>query len=162
MRRPRTANVLFFVIVQTVFFWLVASQEVDRVVKKKAQILRLLRDNLKEQGLDDAVLALDVSIVRTTRENTPKAEAAAARRRGHNLRLTVRVIGAFMAAVLLCLILVVVYNRHAGHRFGSAHWFGMALVPFVYVFELLFFLLVVEQYTMIGDYDLARQITGLR
>lgn len=133
----------------------------DRVVRKKAQILRLLRDNLQEQGLEEAVLALDAIVVRASRNTAPLAEAAAAERRALNMKLTVRVIGAFGLVVLLCLVGLVVHNWRAGHRFGGSQWFGIALVPFVYVFEFLFFLFVVEHYTMIGDYDLTRQITGL-
>lgn len=156
------ANVLVFVVIQTIFFWLIASREVDRVVEGKARILRHLRDRLVASGFREEVLALDAQLVRTHRALEPVAAPLAAARRRANWDLTVLYIGPFLAVAAVLLLYVVGWIVYRGHRFGGAHAVGLALIPFGYVFEVMFFLLVVNNWVMIGDQEMLQRVSGWR
>lgn len=171
-------NVLCFVVLQTAFFWYVGSREVERVIEHKAEprtpprdaagrrpappILRSLRRRMQQQGLDEDVLALDATLVRARREREPVAATAERHRHEDNRALTLRVMGPVVLGLVVIILLLCLYNRHAGHRFATPHWWGLGLVPAVYVFELLFFFLVIERYVMVGDYEIVRDVSGLR
>lgn len=97
-------NVMFFVVVQTLFFWFIASREVDRVVERKAAILRMLREQMKENHMDAAVTSLDATVCGMGRRIRGKADEMAANRRWANLKLVLKWIVPVGAAVLAILI----------------------------------------------------------
>lgn len=131
-------NVLFFVVVQTLFFWFIASREVDRVVTKKAHNLQLLREQLREQGLTPLVRSLDALVLSSAPQQQREAEERRAERQRGNLRHTLMWMVPIAGVVVLAIAGLVVYNRRHGHSFGVAQRFGLFLVLFVYVFEILF------------------------
>ena len=138
------ANVLFFVVVQTAFFWFVASREVDRTLKRKAEILRILRKQFAAQGVTEAVDGLDAVMLKHANNSARPAAEAKATRTAANLKLIVQWIVPVGVLVTLALVVCVSRNRSEGHHFNLGNRVGLGLVLFVYVFEILFFLLVVE------------------
>lgn len=148
-------NVLFFAVVQTLFYKYIGSRELDRTVKHKSSILRTVRENLEKNHLEAPVLLLDAAVLRAGVTKRQEARVKAAERNAANNRLIMRWIGPILFLLLLVIIALVLFNRKKDRSFEFAHWFGMALVVFVYVPEILFFFFVIERYQMVGDYELA-------
>ena len=76
--------------------------------------------------------------------------------------MTLLFMGRLVLLLLGALAGLIWYNRSHHRAFHLPQWFGLVLVLFVYVFEVLFFLLVVEHYIMVGDAELLRQVTGFQ
>lgn len=130
-------------------------------MKRKAALLSSLRAALARQRLPEVVLALDGNVSRTHRRAAAQAAADRAQREARNRMTVLTFLGPVAVGLCLALAGLVWYNHRQRRPLGLAHWFGLGLVAFVYVFEVLFFLLVVETYIMVGDYELLRGVTGL-
>ena len=130
----------------------------DQTVQRKATVRTILRHALVEQDLDEAVLSLDGNMAQMEERVCSAAAEDGGRRRASNRRITVQFIGPLVLLLSVALVGLMAYNRHHNRTFALAHWFGLVLVLFVYVFEVLFFLLVVEHYIMVGDMDLLRAV----
>lgn len=160
------ASVLFFVIVQTVFFMFVVSRELDRTVEKKGRILRVARDQLRAMPTPDpniptvAVLVLDSKLARM-RPDEDQVRRIAELRRAYNWDLVLRWVGPVVLTLVGLLLALVVLLRVLRKPFTYAHRVGIALIAFVYVIEIMFFFFVVEKWHMVGDWELLRMAAGL-
>lgn len=146
-------NVLFFMSIQSVFFWLVISRQIDSVFASKVQWLRQLRGRLERTGQCAQVQVLDAAIVRGLDGYHPRAESNRVERERENRSLFLRRIAPIIAVTFLILVALITYNLLRGHSFTRAHWFGLGLVVLAYATELLFFAFVVRPYVMMGDSD---------
>ena len=156
------SNVLFFMVVQIFFFWFIASREIDHVVHEKAEILMLIRDNLRRQHLNDVAEALDATLVSKKRQRAAEARARERERSQLNLDLVIRWLIPGVTVVALVLIGFLLYNRSQGWALEHAHKVGLGLVLLAYITEILIFLTIVSNYIMVSDTDILRELTGLK
>ena len=156
------SNVLFFMVVQVLFFWFIASREIDRIMIHKSSVLMMLRDKLRQEKFSDTAEALDAVVIKKRREKAKEAEKNAEARKEKNLALVYRWMVPCIIAVSLVLLALVMYNRRNNYGLEHAHKVGLGLVVCAYVCEVLFFLTVVENYIMISDTDILREVTGLK
>lgn len=147
-------NVLFFVVVQTIFFKLVGAQQLDRTVQEKAKVLRVIRENLEENELRTPILLLDAAVLRTGVTKRDQANREKEKRKDMNNDLIVRWMGPLALFLIGAIILVLVYNRKHQRPLTFAHYVGLVLVVVSYVTELMFFFFVVRKYVIVGDYEL--------
>lgn len=154
------SNVLFFMTVQILFFWFIASRQVDEVVRSKAEVLLLLRRRMEGEGMTFPVQLLDTVVLDGIGKHRSAASEERRNRNRLNLSLTLRWILPPILVVAAVLSALYVYNRRAGRSFTPAHWIGMALVILAYGTELLFFLFVVRPYIMVSDSDVFCTTTG--
>lgn len=155
-------NVLFFVIVQTVFFMLIASREMDRVVAGKTKVLSSLRRELVASGQHRGVQALDHTMYEQRRRvREQNVDRARDTRTAGNWMLAFSWILPVVAALVLALVCFAVLARRSGRGFSYAHRVGLGLVVFAYVTEVLFFLFVVNRYRLVGDWEAVQMACGL-
>ena len=155
-------NVLFFVVVQTIFFVLVASRELDRVVREKSSILLTLREQLGHNCVERGVSALDWRIHEVdadVRRRNP--EALKAERWQANRGLLLRWVGPVVLALVVGLAALIGFLVVRKHAFPVSHRVGLGLVVVAYIVEILIFLFVIERYTMVGDNQLLEMLLGL-
>ena len=155
-------NVLFFVVIQTFFFMFIASREIDRVVANKSKVIHSLRREMVASGMQRGVDALDHHMYQQReRLRTENVGRARALRHLHNWMLAGRWILPVALALTLALVFCIVMVKRKGHGFSYAHRVGLALVVVAYLTEVLFFLLVVERYRMLGDWEAVQLSCGL-
>lgn len=172
-------NVLFFAIIQTIFFVLVASRELDRdqgpkqtktkiqlkkrrvflfpgiVVEAKSRILTILRQQLQRGRIDRGVNVLDWQVHQMgERAKQAHPEATSAARRSKNRSLLIRWIGPVLLTLIVVIVALSIFLSVRRHGFPFSHRVGLALVFCVYIVEILLFVFVIERYTMVGDYEL--------
>lgn len=154
-------NVLFFVVVQTIFFLWIASKEVDRVVREKSRIAFVLRQQLQRNCLDRGVSMVDWQM-HGVGEQAAQADPQrlAAERTKDNHRLILHWIGPVVLTLAVVLGALAAFLIVKKHSFPLSHRVGLALVVVAYVVEILIFVFVIERYTMVGDYELVQMALG--
>ena len=165
-------NVLVFVVIQTLFFWFIASEEAIHVLLRKVAALSEARRILRRGGQDATRRTLDTLLARVEAENhrvggTPADDER--RRAAANWRLVTRWIGPWVvaaaAALAVCVAVIAVHCRRTrtplGSVVGLAHWVGLGLVGLAYVGEVLLFVLVIDRYVIAGDFELVRHLLGV-
>ena len=159
---------LVFTVLMTVFWWFFASTEMANTVERKADVLRALRAQLAASpAWADAATLLDVRLHEVERDMAQDAEDQRVARRRFNVALTWCYLAPFIAGLLGLLLGLATYNRVMTLRgqprpFEFGHRAGLAAVFLSYIPEVLFFLFVVEHYTIIGDYEAVQRLAGVR
>lgn len=154
--------VLVFAVSHSVFFWFVASREVERTVERKSAMLTLLRRALDANGRSDTARQLDAYVARCAAAALPAVSPTAADdREAHNLRQIGIWIGPVLVVLATALIGVVAYNVRKGHRLTYAHWVGLLLALFGYAPELIVFWLSTDGYAVVGDGEIVTVAMGL-
>lgn len=151
-------NILFFVVVQTAFFWLVGARQLDKAVQEKASLLCATRRNLQAHGARDALKMLDTVVFTELDAYAEEADKQAKRREEANLNLVVRWIGPLILVLVGLLVAIIIFNRARKQSLGFEHYFGLVLVVVSYVTELMFFFFVVRQYNLMGDYEILHKV----
>ena len=162
-------NILFFVVIQTAFFWLVGSQEAVHVVKSKGKVLSEGRRMLQASGQHFATVSLDTVMSDMAEQVSDPRELERLHKENQreNWALVKRYIGPWVIAagalLVACLLVVLLYPRgrgETGSRLGLAHGVGLALVVVSYLGEVLLFLYVIQRYMMFGDFEMTRLLLG--
>jgi hypothetical protein len=155
-------NVLVFVVVQTAFFWFVASRELVTVAKKNAQLISRMRAQLRRQpGQDFPVAVLDATMQDATsavdERELARLESEA---EAGNRQLVLRMIAPFAGAMVVVILVLCVVNRLRGLRLGRAQYMGVAFVFGAYTTELLLFFFVVKPWAHVGPFAMMDAMLG--
>lgn len=172
-------NIFIFVLVQTLFFWYVASQNTVDSAKDLADLgIAVTRETGKlngcqllpyeqnlyyrafEENWDSTVDEYKYEVKRSESFENMIAEAAKARREREksNVGPTVKYIGTFLA-FLAVLILANLYRaRQQGRRFTKIE--GVLLIAIVLAFatEVCFYLLVVRSVQYVGEFEAMAEV----
>jgi hypothetical protein len=154
-------GIWFFVALQILFWWTIASKEVQHAIAKKTATLHVMRDVLRQNGLDTELLFLDSTLAHAETSNRRLAIEAGRTQGAQNMRRTVVWLFPVLGVITVMLLGCVVYNLRYGHRMSFGHWMGMVLVLLSYAPEVLLFVFVVNRFHVIGDFDLLRHGLGL-
>ena len=156
-------NILIFVCVQTVFFWKIASKQLEDVVRKNARVLTETRKQLRRTPHMDPVVQLVDSLVVDLgtkdggKESVRAAEAAAEQR---NRQLLMRMVLPWIVVIVALIVLLSLWNLWKGVPFTVVHRFGVFLVLFAYFTEILLFLYVIEPWVHVGRFEMLGILTG--
>jgi hypothetical protein len=145
---------------QTVFWWAIASKEAQHTVDKKTAALYTFRDVLYRNDLQREMRFLDSAMDRIWDNSRSHVEADRAAQNAYNAHRTKTWLFPVLGLIVLLLLLCIGYNAFHGHRLAFGHRMGLLFVLLGYVTEILLFLLVVDRFVVIGDFDLLRRGLG--
>ena len=159
---------IIFASLMVLFWWVIGSNEVRRTVERKADVLRTVRRQLgTTTELRDIATMMDVGVYRAEREMREEAALQKVARDRYNLQMVWTYMGPFLGLLLGLLFAFIAHNRvmtmrHTPCELERGHWFGLVAVFLSYVPEVLFFLFVIEHFTIVGDYELLQRAAGFR
>ena len=143
-------NVIFFVVVQTLFFRYIASKQYENVLKQKVEILKLYGEKFPNEKTK-----IDKNIQEYINENREKIEEQYKKRSKKNAELETTYCWNFAKAIVALLILTLIINKE---QWTSIHTLGLVFVILGYTTEILFFFLIVKQYEFVGDHKISSEI----
>lgn len=163
-------NVFVFVLVQTLFFWYVASQNTVDSAKDLADLgIAVTREtgklngcqllpydqNLYYQAYEENWEVKETKIGRSESFEKVVAEAAEARREREksNVIPTVKYIGTFLAVVALLILLNLYRAKQQGRRFTKIEGVLFLATVLAFATEISFYLLVVRSVQYIGEFE---------
>jgi hypothetical protein len=139
-------NVLFFIIIQTLFFRYIASKQYDNVLVSKLDIIKLfLEKNKNLQILMDNRID---SYIEKNKETVSKQRKA---RYLENKRLESIYCWDFVKMFGLVFYLVLIMGA-SRREWTGVHTLGTIIILLSYSTELMFFFGIVKQYEFVGDH----------
>lgn len=143
--------------------------ELRRNVEHKGELLHAAREAAAAQSgsLRVAADALDGAMYDMEHRTATEAAEHRAARHAYNLKLLLSYVGPVVALLVGMMVGLVVHNgvmtrRGRPHHLEFGHWCGFPFAFVGYLPEILFFLLVIERYIIMGDYELLMRACGFR
>lgn len=143
-------NVLFFMIVQTLFFRYVASKQYETVLVDK---LGLVSEYISKQKNYKKALSNERQNFATT--NAPLLQSQYNTRQTINNQLEIDYCWKYIIFTIVAIVIVFVINPN---KWGSLHTLGLVFVILGYTTELLFFFGMVKQYEFVGDHTIVNNL----
>jgi len=138
-------NVIFFMIVQTLFFRFVASKQYENVLENKLDMVKdfvkrnpKMRDNLK------------ITKSENKKKLDPIAKKQLKEREKLNLELTLLYCG-IPILIATVFILYVFFVMKKTREWSTVDSLGIFYIMFAFSTELLFFFFIVKKYEFVGD-----------
>lgn len=157
-------NILVFALIQTAFFWYIGSNEVLHVVLDKTKIASSARRIFQRTGHNACTQFLDATMGKA-KDSVAGGDRMgdASARNAKNWALVKTWVGPWVISMgVLAIVCAIILFISPSRRFGPAQWMlGLPLIMLSYIGEILFFLLVVERYTIIGDIEVMRLLLGV-
>lgn len=138
-------NVLAFMVIQTTFFLLVASNQYENVLKSKISFITDLGNE------NDSVKQEIEMLKQNSTELKEKAEASAKIRNQLNRELTIKYCVIPITVVFVIFISLILFVK-SGRKWQPKDTFNVSLILLAYVTELYFFFFIVQKYQFIGDH----------
>jgi hypothetical protein len=144
-------TVLFFIIVQTLFFLYIVSKQYDSIILDKSEILTMLGDN-------NNIIQSYINKAKETKlkEFKEKAEKENLKRYELNKELVIKycfIPSMVISGLLLLVILYSIFNRK-GDKWTYVETISLILILTSYLTELYFFFFIVRKYEMLGDIEI--------
>ena len=143
-------NIIFFIVVQTLFFKLIASKQFNIVLQSKMGILNefannndYIKNNLKEFLQSEQAKMI-----------TKGAKADNKVRENKNFKLIKDKIGVIVIILLIILIIFIYLAITTKDSWKSVDTSILSLVVFAYTTELMFYFGIVRNYIFVGDQKL--------
>lgn len=143
---PIFTNVIFFMVIQTIFFLYVASKQFENVLNDKLNMLKILSDNnsyiksiingYKKKYIED----INFSLVITERNNY------------NNIILFIYC--GIPIIIISILLLYVIFFMKTDKKWNNVDSLSLCFVTLAYMTELFIFFCVITQYIFIGDLDI--------
>lgn len=146
---PTLLNLLFYFVVQTVFFWFVASNTVLYSVSMKSEVMiDFALSNPHNYSLFKKwVESDDPAMVQKAAEENAAREKV-------NLELLKKWIAPAIVAALALLLLTLIRVRMKGENLDRIDGFIIGLVIFAFTTELYFYFFVIRRQILISDNDM--------
>lgn len=141
------SNLLFFMLVQTAFFWYIASKQYENVLSSKLDTLKLLasKNSLFKRELD----AVKDEYMN---KHEQKAKELEMKRAKLNRKLTWKYCGKLIVITTMILfVLILTYFFIKGRPWNDVDTLNMIFVTLAYCTELFFFFFIVKKYEFVGD-----------
>ena len=152
-------NILFFMVVQTLFFKYIVSKEYDVLLEEKLETIKYFLSNDEKLNKDFDILKdnyLNNINTDNGKTNTEIAEEQLKLRTEHNNKLYLFHALIPIAVVLLLIILVLVFMKKGTWTYSTT--ISLLSVALVYVPEILVFLFVIKKYYHIGNFDIMTKL----
>jgi hypothetical protein len=152
-------NIIFFIVVQTLFFKFIASKQFNIVLQNKMGIINNFANNnlsVKKQ-IQEYLLTEEAKNI----SNNAKSENLV--REKKNLKLIKNKIGPILGLcfiLLLMFIFIMIYNKNKNIKpiWSSTDTAILSLVLFAYSTELMFYFGIVRNYEFFGDQELYNKL----
>lgn len=144
-------NVIFFIIVQTLFFVFIASKQVDNVIEDKVAIIKTFASY--NDTINDKITEFLNSKKRNIVENN--AEKQKHKRNRYNLSLIQKRVGIplIIATIALGIFIYKMYKKDT-LLWNNTDTLALVLVLLAYMTELFMYFAVIKCYVFVGDYDI--------
>ena len=157
-------NLLFFALVQTLFFIFVASRIESDVVKRKGEALLQLRQLISKHPCErfrHLGCFIDRAVVEARISRQAHVIREEASREESNIDLLRRWLGPVILTLTILVGLLFLRGAYGRYRSGTpimsvVGGVGLLMVVLAYTTELLFYFGVVRRYQHIGDWQVAR------
>lgn len=143
---PVLANVIFFVIVQTLFFKYVASKQYEVVLQSKLDFVKTICDNdpyLKSKIFEFRDKYLE--------ENKNKVKQQEKNRNNKNLKLFYTYSG-IPFVIFTLMLLHIIFIMKSKRKWNDVDTLSLLFVTLAYCTELFFFFFIVRKYEFVGDH----------
>jgi hypothetical protein len=150
-------TVLFFIIVQTLFFLYIVSKQYDSVILAKAELIKLMAENNNKFKL-----YIDTIKEENIEELERNAAIANARRYELNKELVIKycfIPANVVGGLLLLTILYSLFN-FKGPKWTYIETISLFLIITSYLTELYFFFFIVKKYEMVGDIEILYNVSN--
>ncbi len=148
-------NVIFFMVIQTFFFILVASKQVDTVIKDKISLVKIFASHNPE--VEEKIEDFLKSDKRYDIEQ--KAAKQKEARMQKNYALVKRYVGIPLVVITIALMFFA-YNVYKKYVQDPTSWsstdsLALILVVAAYLTEVYVYFVIIRQYNFMGDYEVA-------
>jgi hypothetical protein len=141
------SNVLFFMVVQTAFFWYIASRQYENVLISKLEMFKLAAQ--KNSTFKRKLKTIQEEY---TKKYKSQADQLAKEREKINKELTWKYCGKLIVVVSGIIgLLVLSYFFVKGKSWNNVDTLNMLFVTLAYCTELFFFFFIVRKYEFVGD-----------
>ncbi len=143
---PVLANVIFFVIVQTLFFKYVASKQYEVVLQSKLDFVKTICDN-------DPYLKYKIYEFRDKylQENKNIAKQQENNRNEKNIKLFYMYSG-IPFFIFTLMLLHIIFIMKSKRKWNDVDTLSLLFVTLAYCTELFFFFFIVRKYEFVGDH----------
>lgn len=144
------SNVLFFIVVQTIFYKYVASKQIDILVTEKTGILNEFLKNtpFARKDIHTFITSEEATKIRTQSQKDKE------HREELNRIVMLKWIGIPFGACILFLIMSVIVQINLGSSWTSSDTFLLIMIVSAYATELVIYFGIMKQYEFIGDNQL--------
>lgn len=142
-------TVLFFLIVQTLFFVMIASKQYNKLLLSKTNLISQLAEyNFSvKQSIDLVKNNMDEELI-------TKANQSYNKRKNINNKLLIKYCVIPILITTLILIFIIIYKFTDNKKWSNVETIGLILILGSYLTELYFFFFIVRKYEIIGDHEL--------
>ena len=146
------SNVLFFMIIQTLFFLFIASKQYNNILNKKVQIISTLSENNEDieiglQGIKQAYInKYEEEVKRITNHRLEQ-----------NKKITIQYCIIPMTVTIIALLLVSIFMK-SNRKWTKYDSINISLILGAYLTEIYIFIFVIRPYELIGDHDIIYNI----
>ena len=144
------ANVIFFMVVQTLFFRYVASKQYESVLKNKLSLVQSFMD--KDPVLKGVISKYKKEYLEVNKDIIKEQKR---KRTQENDMLETRYSWVYIGYAAIALFLLFAFTDQP---WTSVHTLGLILVVFAYATELYFFFFIVQKYEFVGDHTMYSRI----
>lgn len=144
-------NVIFFVVVQTLFFRFIASKQYENVLKQKVEILKIYADKFPSEKK-----RIHKLIEKYLKENNELINQQYKTRNQKNLALEDLYCWNFLKVIVALLVITMFLNKQP---WNPVYTLGLIFVVLGYTTEILFFFLIVKRYEFVGDHHISSELS---
>ena len=149
-------TVLFFIIVQTLFFLYIVSKQYDDIILAKVKLITML-------GEKNEVVKLYIDTIKQQQLDNLEEKAAIANYKRYELNKELVIKYCFIPANVIggLLILALLYSviNVNGPKWTYVETISLVLILTSYLTELYFFFFIVKKYEMIGDTEIIYNVS---
>lgn len=144
-------NVIFFVVVQTLFFRYIASKQYENVLKQKVEIIKIYGEKFPKEKVK-----IDEQVKEYLIENNDKIQDQQNKRSKKNAVSENTYCWNFLKVISVLLLITLYINKE---QWTPIHTLGLIFVVLGYTTEILFFFLIVQKYEFVGDHTITSEIS---
>jgi hypothetical protein len=149
---PVLANVIFFVVVQTLFFKYVASKQYENVLESKLDFVKTICDN--DNYLRDKIYKIRDDYLENNKELVERQEKI---REEKNIKLYYSYSG-IPFVIFLLMLLHLIFIMKSKRKWNDVDSLSLLFVTLAYCTELFFFFFIVRKYEFVGDHQIISDI----
>lgn len=148
---PIFTNVIFFIVVQTIFFLYIASKQFENVLKDKLNFIKELSENnvyvynIIQKLKKDYTEGKNYSYIVRQRDK-------------YNNQILLIYCGIPSCVIVICLIYILFFMK-SEKSWSNVDSLSLFFVTFAYITEIFFFFCVIYQYIFIGDQTIIYNFT---
>ena len=146
-------NVVFFTIVQTLFFVLIAAKQYDKILEDKVNFFNEFDKNLKVENKFVNVLHRIFK-----KKYQEKAKEQIKGRTKFNTKRIFTFVTPFTGAVILILIVFIIRLFKNNSEWQNYHTFILFTIAGAFTTELIYFFFIVQRYIVLGDSEMLYKI----